>query len=308
MTKKETTVEKGWRLLTERIEKRGMGVTLKWITGRGWTFVTGLPYLAHSQITPLIFVGPQLNQAGAAKVQEEGIVASVNMRIEHDDAAFGEDLPHYCYVPLIDDDAPSMAQIQQGVAFITEQVAQNHPVYIHCKGGIGRAPTMAACYFISTGMTLEESIALIEKTRPYINVMPIQLMQLKRYERLKNENKLEGVRVKLQCTHVNSFKYPFDFYKGMPIEVLESDKENLHWKKCRLADGTEGWVPETAIEETSTGWQTTQDYSALEMDVEIGEEVTVFEEVFGWAWAEKDDHSHGWIPVECYRPTDLKES
>jgi protein-tyrosine phosphatase len=303
MTKKENTLEKGWRLLTERIEKRGIGVTMKWIAGRGWTYFTGLPLLAHSQITPLIFVGPQLNQAGAVKVQEEGIVASVNMRIEHDDAAFGEDLPHYCYVPLIDDDAPSMTQIQQGVAFITEQVAQNHPVYIHCKGGIGRAPTMAACYFISTGMTLKESIALIEKTRPYINVMPIQLMQLKRYERLLANRKLAGERVRIQKAHKNSFDYPFDFYNDTPIKVLESDKENLNWKKCRLADGTEGWVPETAIEETQEGWRTIQDYSALEMDVEIGEEIIVYEELFGWAWAEKDTHEHGWIPIECYRPS-----
>jgi hypothetical protein len=128
-------------------------------------------------------------------------------------------------------------------------------------------------------------------------------MQLKRYERLLANRKIAGERVRIQKAHKNSFDYPFDFYNDTPIKVLESDKENLNWKKCRLADGTEGWVPETAIEETQEGWRTIQDYSALEMDVEIGEEIIVYEELFGWAWAEKDTHEHGWIPIECYRPS-----
>lgn len=302
MTKKENTIKKGWRLLTERIEKRGIAVTIKWIAGRGWSFVTGLPLLRHSQITPMLYVGPQLNQAGAKRVQDLGIQASVNMRIEHDDAEFGEDLPYYLHIPVIDDDALSFAQIQDGVQFIAKQIAHQRPVYIHCKGGIGRAPTMAAFYLISTGMTLEESVTLIEATRPYINIMPIQWMQLSRYERLLKTSQLAGTRVTISKAHQNPFDYPFDFYNGMPIEVIKADDTNPCWKKCRLADGTEGWAPRTALQKTSNGWRTIQNYSSLEMDVEIGENVTIFEELFGWAWAEKDTHEHGWIPIECYAP------
>ena len=300
MTKKESNIEKGLRLISERLQKRGLLVTAKWIFGRGWSRITGLPFLKHSKITPMIYVGPQLNQAGSKMVQKHGIKASVNMRIEHDDAAFGEDLPHYCYVPVIDDDTLSFAQIKKGVEFITEQVKNNRPVYIHCMGGIGRAPTMAAYYFLSTGLSLDKTIQLIEKSRPYINIMPIQFMQLARYERLQDTDDAQGKQVKIHTAHDYQDDFPFDFYKGTSVTVLKSDDDDPRWKKCQLTDGSEGWVPETYLKETNHGWITAENYNAMEMAVTEGETVTVFEELFGWGWAEKKNHQHGWVPIHCY--------
>jgi protein-tyrosine phosphatase len=105
------------------------------------------------------------------------------MRIEFDDDAHNLALQHYCHLPTIDDDAPSIEQLKQGVIFIEQLVANGEKVYIHCAGGIGRAPTLAAAYFISQGMSLQEAIALIKKTRPFINIMPPQMEQLVNYER-----------------------------------------------------------------------------------------------------------------------------
>jgi protein-tyrosine phosphatase len=55
-------------------------------------------------------------------------------------------------------------------------------VYIHCAGGVGRAPTLAAAYFITQGMTLDEALALIRRTRPFIHIMPAQMDQLRQFE------------------------------------------------------------------------------------------------------------------------------
>jgi protein-tyrosine phosphatase len=57
-------------------------------------------------------------------------------------------------------------------------------VYIHCAGGVGRAPTLATAYFITQGMTFDEAVALIRRTRPFINIMPPQFAQLKQFETL----------------------------------------------------------------------------------------------------------------------------
>jgi protein-tyrosine phosphatase len=115
-----------------------------------------------------------------------GINGSVNMRIEFDDAAHGLSLEHYCHLPTVDDHAPALDDLQQGVAFIHKVTADGGKVYIHCGGGIGRAPTMAAAYFISRGLKLDEAIGLIKKSRPFVRMMPAQMEQLRRFETLQH--------------------------------------------------------------------------------------------------------------------------
>ena len=176
-------IPKAFRILVHRLRTQGVRTTLIWMYGRGIPKLSGVPLMRYSQITPQIYVGPQFGPAGKRKLESLGIKGDVNMRIEFDDDAHNLALQHYCHLPTIDDDAPSIEQLKQGVIFIEQLVANGEKVYIHCAGGIGRAPTMAAAYFISQGMSLQEAIALIKKTRPFINIMPSQMEQLVNYER-----------------------------------------------------------------------------------------------------------------------------
>jgi protein-tyrosine phosphatase len=104
------------------------------------------------------------------------------MRIEFDDAEHGLALANYCYLPTIDDAAPTMAHLEEGAAFAQRVIADGGKVYIHCAGGIGRAPTMASAYFMSQGMTLDAAIELIKGPRPFINIMPPQMTRLREFE------------------------------------------------------------------------------------------------------------------------------
>ncbi|MBI5960592.1 MAG: dual specificity protein phosphatase family protein, partial [Chloroflexi bacterium] len=106
----------------------------------------------------------------------------VNLRTEFDDAAHGLSLAQYCHLPTVDDGAPTFDHLEKGVDFIRQVVDSGGKVYIHCAGGVGRAPTMAAAYFISRGLSLDEALKLIRKTRPFINIMPPQMDQLKQFE------------------------------------------------------------------------------------------------------------------------------
>jgi len=142
--------------------------------------------MKYSRITPEIYVGPQYRRAGKRRLLRMGINGSVNMRIEFDDAAHGLALEHYCHLPTVDDHAPTLDDLHQGVAFIHKVTAGGGKVYIHCGGGIGRAPTMAAAYFISQGLTSDEAISLIKKSRPFIRMMPAQTEQLERFEALQH--------------------------------------------------------------------------------------------------------------------------
>ena len=179
------SIPKAFRILIRRLRTQGVRTTLIWIYGRGIPSLSGVPLMQYSQITSQIYVGPQYGPAGKRKLATLNINGDVNMRIEFDDAAHGLALPHYCHLPTVDDDAPSVEHLQQGVAFIKELVANGEKVYIHCAGGIGRAPTMAAAYFISQGMSLNEALTLIKKTRPFINPTPPQMAQLERFEKMQ---------------------------------------------------------------------------------------------------------------------------
>jgi len=70
---------------------------------------------------------------------------------------------------------------------VREQIDAGRKVYIHCAGGVGRAPTLAAAYLISTGMPREDAIATIRRARPFIDIMPPQMAALAEFEARQRE-------------------------------------------------------------------------------------------------------------------------
>lgn len=173
---------KALRIVASRLRTQGLRTTLVWVYGRGVPKLTGVPLVRFSQITPQVFVGGQYGQRGKRKLEALGVTGGVSLRSEFDDAARGLALAEYCYLPTIDDDAPTLEHLAAGAAFIERVTRNGGKVYIHCAGGVGRAPTMAAAYFITQGMTLDEAIGLIKRARPFIYIMPPQMAQLKRFE------------------------------------------------------------------------------------------------------------------------------
>lgn len=175
-------IAKGLKIAIRRLRTQGLRTTAIWIYARGIPYVTGKPFLSYSRITPEIYVGPQYRLGGKRLLEGEGIHYSVNMRVEFDDMEHGLALQNYCHLPTVDDTPPSMEHLQKGVAFITDAVDNGGRVYIHCSAGVGRAPTMAAAYFLSRGHTLTEAIDMITRVRPFINIMVPQMEFLRQIE------------------------------------------------------------------------------------------------------------------------------
>ncbi len=181
MPKLTKLFNKGWGILTRRLRTQGLWTTLLWAYGRGMPAVTGVPLLEFSRVTPQLYVGPQFKMNGKRMLEKQGFTGCVNMRIERDDAAFGLNLAEYLHLPTIDDDAPSVEHLDQGVEFIRRVIQSGGKVYIHCGAGVGRAPTMAAAYLLAEGYTLEEALGMIRKVRPFITITPPQMEQLQKY-------------------------------------------------------------------------------------------------------------------------------
>lgn len=174
-------INKGFNILTRRLRTQGVHTTLLWMHGRIMPGITGVPLLQYCQVTPQLYVGSQFNALGKRLLARQGINSCINMRIERDDARLGLALEHYLHLPTVDDAAPSLEHLDQGVEFIREVTTRGGKVYIHCGAGVGRAPTMAAAFLIAEGHSLDEALAMIRKVRPFITITEPQMAQLQRY-------------------------------------------------------------------------------------------------------------------------------
>jgi len=181
-------LHRGVSRFLHRLRTQGLRLTLTWLYGRGTPIITGIPIMKYSRITPEIYVGPQYREVGKRRLEQLGITGSVNLRSEFDDRIHGLALQEYCYIPIINDHAPTLEQLNQGIAFVRRIIAERGKVYIHCRSGLGRAPTMAAAYFISQGFTISEAVRLIQQVRPFIEIKPTQMEQLKHFEAMQLGN------------------------------------------------------------------------------------------------------------------------
>ncbi len=137
-----------------------------------------------SEITPQLHVGGQHNGKGYDRLLHRGITAIVNMREEeYSDKDKGIGGKRHLHLPTIDHTPPSINDLKRGVAFISAEIEQhNGRVYIHCRAGCGRAPSMAAAYLISTGMSRKEALKFIKKARPFISLNKNQKRVLDQFE------------------------------------------------------------------------------------------------------------------------------
>jgi predicted protein tyrosine phosphatase len=172
----------GLDILRRRLTEQGLGVTAWWAADHAVRIITGANIRQVSQITPHLHVGGQYRRRGLSRLKARGITAVVNLRIEFDDEEAGIAPDRYLHLPVVDDHAPTLEQLDEGVDFMADEVARGGAVYVHCGSGIGRAATMAAAYLISTGLTKNDAWAKIRSVRPFIRPTAVQVEQIELFE------------------------------------------------------------------------------------------------------------------------------
>lgn len=147
-----------------------------------YRMTTGRPMRRFSQITPQLGLGGQPASHVWPRLIARGLTGVVNMREEYDyikKVRFGD--LRYLYLPTPDNTPPSVADLHVGVRFIRREIERGGGVYIHCWEGLGRGPTMAAAYFVSTGMSPTEALDFIRAVRPFIRPTPAQIESLHQF-------------------------------------------------------------------------------------------------------------------------------
>jgi dual specificity MAP kinase phosphatase len=158
------------------------GLFLQYNADNIYRVIFGMPQLKRCQITANLFLGSQYNLVGLQKMRSLGITAIINMRTHsvYDEARY--EGFKYLHLPTPDNTPPAMEALQQGADFSDEVIKNGGKVYIHCRQGLGRGPTMAIAYLLKTGLTVADAITLIKRVRRFINPRPGQLQRLKELE------------------------------------------------------------------------------------------------------------------------------
>lgn len=88
--------------------------------------------------------------------------------------------------PIADaEPAPDLDWLRRQVAFIAEQRAAGHGVYIHCRNGASRSGLVAAAYLMRRdGLTRDRALEVLRARRPAVRPNPAFLQLLADWERV----------------------------------------------------------------------------------------------------------------------------
>jgi len=98
-------------------------------------------------------------------LKNNGWKSDIDLRIDGDHNEVSDDaqIPgftdlgfNYLKIQMIDGAAPTDAQAEQFLSFVTKP--ENQPAHVHCRGGIGRAGIMVVLYRYAQGWPLDKAI------------------------------------------------------------------------------------------------------------------------------------------------------
>jgi atypical dual specificity phosphatase len=124
------------------------------------------------QVDDGLWLGAMPMPSDAKRLRQLGITGVINMCQEYPGpiAQYSELGIEQLHLPTVDFHPPTLKMIQQGVAFIKQQIDAGGAVYVHCKAGRARSATVALCYLIAhRQMSPEQAQQYLLNHRPHVN-------------------------------------------------------------------------------------------------------------------------------------------
>lgn len=132
----------------------------------------------YDQIDDEVFIGTNMCcQFGFNReLLAKNVRADISLEEIRVDAPMGVD--YFLWLPTKNHQAPTIDKLTLGVTTLDFLISRKIKVYIHCKNGHGRAPTLFIAYLVKKGMEIEEAIKYLQSKRPSIHLNPEQLEAL----------------------------------------------------------------------------------------------------------------------------------
>src|SRR3990172_3717748 len=125
-----------------------------------------------SKITDQIFIGSDLCKGGVCLIHGEefkklGVGFELNLSHENNELPPKDMEIGYIWLPVVDGYAPTQEQLKMGTCLMDIAINAGKIVFIHCKNGHARSPTLVAAYMIKyQGKSIDEAINLVKEKRP----------------------------------------------------------------------------------------------------------------------------------------------
>lgn len=105
-------------------------------------------------------------------------------------------------------------------------------------------------------------------------------------------------------SHKSNYPDPISFEEGDEVTIHHLDTDYPGWVKVSTKDGKAGWAPIEYLSSVAEDGPSIalKEYSAKELDVEIGEQLKLIHELNDWVWVNKLDGESGWIPLSITKP------
>jgi atypical dual specificity phosphatase len=161
--------------------------SLLWAPTLGWNGLLGRVLRIRqwwSWVDDQVLLGGYPFARDVPTLQQLGIHAVINMCDEYP----GPKEAYRCaaieqlYLPTIDFTHPTLESVQQGVAFLQSQVAEDRKVYVHCKAGRARSATIVLCWLVRhRGFTPQQAQAHLLRIRPHVNARLLDRPVVRKY-------------------------------------------------------------------------------------------------------------------------------
>ncbi len=142
----------------------------------------------YSKIDENIYIGSNLCTGRVCPVHTEdfkklGVCVEINLDDERKEIP-PDDIESYTWMPVVDGYPPNPIQLDLGTSLMNEAIKGGRTVYIHCRNGHGRSPTLVAAYLIRhKGMAVDEAEKFIEESRPEIHIEKRQRKALEEFSK-----------------------------------------------------------------------------------------------------------------------------
>jgi protein-tyrosine phosphatase len=143
-------------------------------------------YYHVDRVAPWLLVGPALRSQDYERLSPEGVTHVLDLREEAADDSRALDRLGIAYrrLPVPNEGVPSDEQFDEVSRWLEDEVlAERGVLYVHCQGGLGRAPTCSMALLITLGYALGEAYRLVRAARPEASPSEVQMLWLEDLER-----------------------------------------------------------------------------------------------------------------------------
>lgn len=148
--------------------------------------------IKYNRITPQIYIGTNMCCIRHfSELKKLGVSVDIDLENDRVERLSGKTIDMMLWLPTADGRPPAADKLAAGVRFMDAALRQKRKIYVHCKNGHGRAPTLVAAYFVKfKRMSPEEAVSFIKSRRRVVHLNRRQMNALKKFRSLTTRQKV----------------------------------------------------------------------------------------------------------------------